>query len=730
MDITEKKVNRQIQFWALVGPFVTLLTFAVLLAKGSASSFYLPVLILIGFPICWKWKIRGFAIAVGTLCLFFAISYSYIPIEERFWQFGMGMAIALAFAVTALSFEEVEELVHSLQVESSSRLTNLLHLDEKFKISEEKLHEEFEALKGQVQGYQSQIKEKDSQIQRQEKLIEVVRNEFSATQSQHEGLLNEIFQKRHEVGLLNERIQAYLKQIEQLTARSLSKISPEEMENLTDTIHSRDASLAQLHQELKKANQDLISIEAEKDRIQLELIKQKALLEEKENEYQDSSYQLRESLATLKREKSLLEMSLSRLQAEFEDNQAKELGYQGNISALTYNNLQFEQKLELQKKAFDELHALKANYEADFENLKSQLGDKEVAFNQLQKRLFQADEEINQLKAENVSLAELKNSQDIGFETLKKQAIEKSTFIEQLQNKIEEISQQVTHLEGENQALAELNVLKSEQEMHVEALKKLALEKTAIVEQLQGQLTQTDQKMALLQEENQILMSELKSLQGIDFGALQKQVLEKSTVVEELQSKLRMTDQEIAHLKSENQSLLDLGAQSRAQEAHLESLKKQAAENENALKQIREQLVLAEKTIVLLTEEKKTLTEQLGQAAVRADQESLAIPQEMLEADRSFRRMKGLYEQLKCQFADKSAVLDETRKQLFHLEEKFMQHQIDMQERETFGYSDIEKALEKQLIETQKNYAKMHRETVQEVEGLYEVIDNLLKQNV
>jgi chromosome segregation ATPase len=285
-------------------------------------------------------------------------------------------------------------------------------------------------------------------------------------------------------------------------------------------------------------------------------------------------------------------------------------------------------------------------------------------------------------------------------------------------------------LEGENQALAELNVLKSEQEMHVEALKKLALEKTAIVEQLQGQLTQTDQKMALLQEENQILMSELKSLQGIDFGALQKQVLEKSTVVEELQSKLRMTDQEIAHLKSENQSLLDLGAQSRAQEAHLESLKKQAAENENALKQIREQLVLAEKTIVLLTEEKKTLTEQLGQAAVRADQESLAIPQEMLEADRSFRRMKGLYEQLKCQFADKSAVLDETRKQLFHLEEKFMQHQIDMQERETFGYSDIEKALEKQLIETQKNYAKMHRETVQEVEGLYEVIDNLLKQNV
>nr|WP_249274285.1 hypothetical protein [Parachlamydia sp. AcF125] len=710
-----------------MGPFVTLLTFSVLLSKGLASSFYLPALILIGFPICWKWKIRGFALALSTLCLFFAISYSHIPLEERFWQFGMGMAIALAFAVTALSFEEVEELIRSLQIESSSRLTNLLNLDEKYKISEGKLHEECEALKEQIQIFQSQIKEKDSQIQRQEKLLEVVRNEFSATQSQQESLLNEIFQKRHEAELLNQRIQAYLKQIEQLTARSLSKISPAEMENLIEAIRYKDSLLAQLQQELKKANQDLINIEAEKDRIQLELIKQKDLLEEKENEYQDHSYQLKEGMETLKREKSLLEASLSKLQIKFEEIEAKEIDNQNKILKLTHQNIEVKQNFE---RKIDELNGSKKALEADWKNLKKQFEDKEVAFNQVQNRLSQAEHELSQLKAENESLTELnefRNLQEADYEILKKQVLEKTVAIEQLHAQLAQMEQNGVLLQEENQTL--MAELKNLQEVDLEMLKKQVLEKTVAIEQQQAQLAQVEQNTVLLQEENQTLMRELKNLQEVDLETLKQQVVEKTATIEQLQTKIYRADQEVAELKSKNCSLLEVEDRRRGQEAELESFKKQALENEETLVSIKAQLCQANEAMSQLSSEREALKKQLSLISTQ-NPGQLADSQKIVEADRAFRRMKGLYEQLKCQFADKSVVLDETRKQLFHLEEKFMLHQIELQEKEVFGYSVMEKALEKQLRETQEFYAKMHGEAVQETELLYGVIESLLQHKV
>lgn len=534
MDITEKKINRQIQFWALVGPLITLLTFVVLLKKTTTGSLYLPILILIGFPICWKWKIRGFAIALGALFAFFVFSYGNIPIEDRFWQFGMGMAVTLSFAVTALSFEEVDALIRSLQVESTSRLTNLLHLDEKFKASEQKLYEECEMLKGQVEAFSAELHEKEVLTQRQEKLIQIVRNELMTLQAQHEGLLNELFQKREEV----KRMQA--QEAVSLPTEVFDRhVDEEKIAEITQQLHLKEIAFTQLEEEFKQLHKNL-EIQSEMRNQQEVLVEDlRELLSLREAVLKQRESELVQAQAHVK-EKQLLEANLEHLKKEFETVQYKNLelseAHQRKVLLLTQAVEKTENELSMHKTVIEEMKAC----------LTAQEGD------------------LNEYKAKALSLEAGK-------------------------------SQETDHL--------------------------------------QTQLNEKSELLALSQAQ------------------IQQLSVEKDVLVE----KLSQLSQVIPQAKATDSSA------------------------------------------------------------------------ELIEADRALRRIKGMYEQLKSQFHEKSQVLDETRRQLFAVEEKLLLSQIEIQEKERYEYSELEAELEKHLIATHKASKKMYQEACQEIEALHEIISNLLQ---
>lgn len=142
-----KRVCFQINFWALIGPLICLITFFVLYIKNTVTPITFPLALLIGVPICWKWKLKGFAGA--ALFIFFALTYHYsdLPLEERFWHLGIGLSILLSLLIAALSFEEVEALIEAIKLESRSRLENLWKLDEKLQQAGDELKKKKERIR-------------------------------------------------------------------------------------------------------------------------------------------------------------------------------------------------------------------------------------------------------------------------------------------------------------------------------------------------------------------------------------------------------------------------------------------------------------------------------------------------------------------------------------------------------------------------------------------------------
>jgi len=583
VDITEKKINRQIQFWALVGPLITLLTFVVLLKKTTTGSLYLPILILIGFPICWKWKIRGFAISLGALFAFFVFSYGNIPIEDRFWQFGMGMAVTLSFAVTALSFEEVDALIRSLQVESTSRLTNLLHLDEKFKASEEKLHEDCEILKEQVEAFTVKLHEKEILTQRQEKLIQIVRNELLAFQVQHEGLLNELFQRREEVKRLQEQ-------------ESVS--SSAEVAEITQLLNLKEVAFTKLQEEYKHLQEETVSSSAE--------------------------------VAEITQLLNLKEVAFTKLQEEYKHLQEETVSSSAEVAEIT----------ELQA----ELHQLRKNLETQ---------------------------------------SELRNQQDFLIEDLRQ-------LLSLREASLKQNEADLTHaqLHAQEKQLLEANLLNLQKEFETVQFENLELVET---------------------HKNKVLLLTQA------FEKTEKELSMHKAFIEEMKVRLSIQEGDLSESKAKVLSL----EVSKSQE--IDGLQAQ-------LKEKSELVAITNVQIQQLSNEKDALAEKLHQF-------SHAIPQdrpidstvELVEADRALRRIKGMYEQLKSQFHEKSTILDETRRQLFLVEEKLLLCQIESQEKERYEYSELEAELQKQLIATHQDSKKMYQEACHEIEALHEIIANLLQ---
>ncbi len=190
------KLAFQVKFWALIGPFVCLLALFVFFVKSTSGPIFLPVLLLVGVPLCWRWKLWGVAFSVGLLFAFLTYTYGEIPLEERFWYLGMGVSIALALFITALSFDEVEAIIFAIQLESRSRLENLWKVDEKQKYAEEDLKKKRESVR------EFQIK-----IRSYQKLVDLSAVELYEAKKKTEGVLEELYQTKMEAEQLKGRLE-------------------------------------------------------------------------------------------------------------------------------------------------------------------------------------------------------------------------------------------------------------------------------------------------------------------------------------------------------------------------------------------------------------------------------------------------------------------------------------------------------------------------------------------
>lgn len=188
----------QVLFWSLIGPFISSLSLFVFYIKGDTTPDWLPLILLCGIPVCWYWRLKGFAGSLIALGLLFTYYYFSIPLEERFWHIGMAASISLSLLIIALACEEAEALLEGLKLESRSRLENLWKVDEKL-----------QEAAADVKKKKEKIRELNLRVASYQKLLDRASEELVDLRTQQKHFEEEIYQtkkERDELVMLSHQI--------------------------------------------------------------------------------------------------------------------------------------------------------------------------------------------------------------------------------------------------------------------------------------------------------------------------------------------------------------------------------------------------------------------------------------------------------------------------------------------------------------------------------------------
>lgn len=361
MDILPRKVENQVQFWSLLGPFIILLSITVLLFKVS-EHWYFPVCGLIGIPLCVKWKMKGMAVALSCLFVLSVIAYQSLDLDERYWHVGMALAMAFSFIILTLSLEEVHGLVDKLQLESQSRLDNFLRIDEQWKAAEQVWMGEREKLCTEAKALSHEITKVKDEKQTFYKLAQLAKEEILQIRTQHDQLLQDLFYKKQQIAQLHERIEETEMTVQEFVNADPEKVIEQLKEELVRaeqekaTIKAKVALIetewAASRQERDRKEQELIALQIQSE--EQELIKQiqyEEKLQELTDRFQDAQNELENSRNQAKENNEILSHIHEAL-----EKLAKELSEEQEVSQKTSEQL--ESLRHLNQQLVDEKKAL------------------------------------------------------------------------------------------------------------------------------------------------------------------------------------------------------------------------------------------------------------------------------------------------------------------------------------------------------------------------------------
>lgn len=274
VQVTEKNIENQIQLWAIVGPFATLVTLLVSMMKSTPMQTSFAVCLLVGVPLCWRWKLKGLAISTGLLLGSMAYSFMDLEFSAQLWCSGLGASACLSFLITALSFDEVSALTDTLQIESKSRLESLLKLDEKLKVEKESFQKNHQNLLGHVKELEEEVIKSRERESTSERFAQTVRDELEAVHLRNNELLQEVFTLRQQYSQAEKTYQTTLAERQQneqaektyqtTLADYQAKIAESDQELLVrrQKLEKVSATLVERDQELQAKNQKLEKITA------------------------------------------------------------------------------------------------------------------------------------------------------------------------------------------------------------------------------------------------------------------------------------------------------------------------------------------------------------------------------------------------------------------------------------------------------------------------------------
>ncbi len=517
MDVLEKKIENQVQFWSLLGPFLILLSVTVLLFKVS-SHWYFPVTALIGLPLCVKWKMKGMAAALSCLLFFSVLAYQNLELDERYWHVGMVLAMAFSFIVLTLSLEEVQNLVDKLQLESQSRLDNFLRLDEKWKSAEQEWSHERTDFKTEIQSLTQEAARIQEDKQTFYKLAQLAKDELTQVRSQHDLLLKELFYKKQQIAQLHERL--------------------EETEITIQGFVNTDAE-----KQLQQLTDQLTLLEREKDRLEAQLLRTQTdyhvCQEAREQINQQlQSYQEQERQRLIEQQQDQQERQAQ--QAALQASQEKQASLEQEKHALLEAQTKWQQQYEYMQALEVQHRQAVQHYQQQLQDLASQLKTEEQRRETLQQRKKEVEELLTQREQQS-------QEKESHLQAVLKREIEK------IKDEEQQTKQQLWHVQ---------NALQIEQEKYQEAEKQIQ-QQAQDKQNLEQLLQQAQQELEKAQSSVEIETEEKRELLPYAEGntrriesmyiQLKEQFQEKSAVLDATRRELFHAHEELLKYQKEQE---------------------------------------------------------------------------------------------------------------------------------------------------------------------------------
>ena len=270
MEKNQSKFIDRLQFLGVIGPFILLLTLFSTLLHQSFCSWYLFVVTLAALPLSWRYQYKGFFSSVGAL---FLIYFSMLPVfaeGSALWQFGASVSLSLGIFTTFLGFEEIKSLINTLQLESQSRLDNLIELDQKFNVSKETWRFQENELIEELEDKSALIERKKIEVEKLEKLNQIIKKELEESEQKQQQQLIDLEDNAREISKLEKQVLQVKMQRESLQSQldlsqsDREKISLEEVEVYQSKITDYESQIIDFNEKLsnlltakKKLEKDL-----------------------------------------------------------------------------------------------------------------------------------------------------------------------------------------------------------------------------------------------------------------------------------------------------------------------------------------------------------------------------------------------------------------------------------------------------------------------------------------
>lgn len=329
--------------------------------------------------------------------------------------------------------------------------------------------------------------------------------------------------------------------------------------------------------------------------------------------------------------------------------------------------------------------------------------------------------EINDLKQENSHLS-------ISSEKL-------SSDLELFRDLSENREKQIKTLEEQNKEQAKRVELQIKENLSL--FQKKELEIQSLKNSLQVAQTQSDEITLKLRESEKLFSQHAGSEEK-----LASLIQEKKDLVKEAEEALSNLRTKLASKEKQNhQQMEEISALTEARQLLVK-------ESDEALSSLRSKLAAKdtychefEAKYAALSQECDAKTKQIEEIISRLNKneiekenlqnlvKSLELQTQVtVEPPSESKNHEALFRQLRTQFEEKKALVDTTRKELFHVTEELAAFRLNYEEERIYSRNPLIHALEKTLLKLGRDYESLEKRSREEVLSLQEIISLLTKR--